>query len=161
MKPLPHLYEARLSGGPTGYATVSVSGLPDLIVAAPADWGGPGDSWSPEHLLIAAVESCFLLTLRGVARASKVEFTSLKISVAGTLDRKDGVTRFTEVVLRALMTIPEGVDRQRALRVMEKAEKSCLITASLSTPVRLEAEVLVAEPHSEDAGFARGRGADL
>jgi peroxiredoxin-like protein len=143
MKPLPHLYEARLSGGPTGYATVSVSGLPDLTVAAPADWGGPGDSWSPEHLLIAAIESCFLLTLRAVARASKVEFASLKVFVSGAIDRKDGVTRFTEVVLRPVMTIPAGTDRERALRVMEKAEKSCLITSSLSTPVRLEAEVLV------------------
>jgi peroxiredoxin-like protein len=144
MKPLPHLYEARLSGGPTDYATVSVSGLADLTVAAPAEWGGPGDSWTPEHLLIAAVESCFLLTLRAVARASKVEFTSLKVFVTGTVDRKDGITRFTDVVLRPVMTIPPGTDRERALRVMEKAEKSCLITASLSTPVRLEAEVIIA-----------------
>ena len=144
MKPLPHLYEARLTGGATGYATVAVTGLPDLASAPPADFDGPGDAWSPEDLLVASVATCFLFTLRAVARASKVEFVSVKASVAGTLDRKEGTTRFTEIVIRAAMTIPAGGDRERAMRVMEKAEKSCLITASLSTPVRLEAEVSAA-----------------
>jgi hypothetical protein len=30
------------------------------------------------------------------------------------------------------------------MRVMEKAEKACLVSATLATPVRLEAEVSVA-----------------
>ena len=141
MKPMPHLYEVRITGSATGYATVSAAGLPDLVSAPPADFDGPGDAWSPEDLLVASVATCFTFTLRAVARASKVEFASLKASVAGTLDRKEGVTRFTELVIRAAMTIPPGGDKERALRVMEKAEKSCLVTASLSTPVRLEAEV--------------------
>ena len=51
MKPLPHHYENRLTGRPEGYATVSAPGLPDLRLAPPVDFDGPGDAWSPEHLL--------------------------------------------------------------------------------------------------------------
>jgi organic hydroperoxide reductase OsmC/OhrA len=142
MKPLPHLYEIHLKGTPTGYASVSAEGLPDLRLAPPPDFGGPGDAWSPEQLLLAAVETCFLLTLRVVAQASKVEFTALHVRAEGTVDRTDSVTRFTKIVLRPRLTVAPGVDRSRAMRALEKSEKACLVAASLSTPVRLEAEIV-------------------
>ena len=131
MKPLPHTYTAQLSGGPEGYGLVSVAGIPELRTAPPTDFDGPGDACSPEHLLIAAVETCFLFTLRSVARASKLEFASLELSGEGTLDRKDGATRFTEIVLRPRLKLPIGGDRNTAMRVLEKSEKACLVSASL------------------------------
>lgn len=143
MKPLPHIYEIRLAGGPDGYATVSGAGIPELKTAPPLDFDGPGDAWSPEHLLLAAVETCFLFTLRSVARASKLEFQSLELSGTGRVDRKDGVTRFTEIVLQPRLQLGAGGDKDRALRILEKSEKACLVSSSLSTPVRLEPEVLV------------------
>jgi hypothetical protein len=57
-----------LTGGPAGHATLSVAGVPDLRAAPPLDFDGPGDAWSPEHLLMAAVETCFLFTLRAMAQ---------------------------------------------------------------------------------------------
>ena len=144
MKPLPHIYSAQLAGGPDGYAMVEAAGLPGIRVAPPADFDGPGDAWSPEHLLMAAVESCFLFTLRAVALASKLEFESLELSGEGTLDRKDGATRFTEIVLRPRLKLAAGADRDKAIRILEKSEKACLVSASLSTPIRLEAEIVFA-----------------
>jgi peroxiredoxin-like protein len=142
MKPLPHHYQARLTGGPTGYATMSVAGVPDLRSAPPADFDGPGDAWSPEHLVLAAVQTCFLFTLRAVARASRIEFQALELSAEGTVDRQDGGLRFTEIVLRPRLTLVPGADRDRALRVMEKSEKTCLVSASLATAIRLEPEIV-------------------
>ena len=141
LKPLPHHYEAHLAGGPDGYAVVSAPGVPELRMAAPADFDGPGDAWSPEHLLLAAAQSCSLLTLRALARASSLEFVSLAVDASGIVDRQDGVTRITEIVLRPRLVVVPGTDRERALRVLEKSEKHCLVTASLSTAVRLEAEI--------------------
>jgi organic hydroperoxide reductase OsmC/OhrA len=141
MKPFPHEYDVHLTGGPAGHATLSTPGIPDLRTAAPQEFDGPGDAWSPEHLLVAAVEACLLLTLRAVARASKVEFVSLAVEATGTVDRVDGITRFTGIVLRPRLVIPAGSDRAHALLVLEKSEKHCLVTASLSAPVRMEAEI--------------------
>src|SRR5688500_13392462 len=78
MKPLPHVYEITLTGAAAGYATASADGLPDLTTAPPAEYDGPGDAWSPEHLLLAAVSSCFLFTFRAVAKASHVEFVEVE-----------------------------------------------------------------------------------
>jgi peroxiredoxin-like protein len=141
MKPLPHHYEVHLSGGPAGYALLSSPGIPGLSVAAPADYDGPGDAWSPEHLLLGAVQACFLLTLRAISRASQLEFITLDLSATGTVNRENGITRFTEIILRPRMKVPAGTDRERALRVLEKSEKQCLVSASLSTPIRLVPEI--------------------
>ena len=95
-------------------------------------------------MLLGAVQSCFLFTLRSVAKLSKFEFKWLELSAHGVLERKDGVTRFTEIVLHPKLTVAPGTNRAQALRIMEKAEKACLVSASLSTPVRLEGEVIEA-----------------
>ena len=141
MKPLPHNYNVHLAGGPSGHAQLSTAGVPELRTAPPADFGGPGDAWSPEHLLLASVQACFLFTLRAIARLSQLEFVALDLDASGVVDRRDGATRFIEIVLRPTLTVAPGTDHQRALRILEKAEKACLVSASLSTTIRLEPRV--------------------
>jgi peroxiredoxin-like protein len=141
MKPLPHHYDVHLSGGQSGYAELATAGVPTLRTAPPADYDGPGDAWSPEHLLLASAEACFLFTLRAIARMSKVEFTKLELNATGTVARVDGVTRFTEVVLRPTLVVPAGINRERIRQILEKAKDTCLVSASLSTPMRLESEI--------------------
>jgi peroxiredoxin-like protein len=143
MKPLPHIYRLHLVGEAGAYAVFSDAGLPDLRTAPPADFDGPGDAWSPEHLLLAAVESCYVFTFQAIARASKLAFTSLEVSGEGIVDRKDGVTRFSAIALRPRLRLATGNDRDRAMRILEKSEQACLVSASLSTPIRLEAEIVI------------------
>ncbi|HEY7540971.1 MAG TPA: OsmC family protein [Methylomirabilota bacterium] len=143
MKPLPHRYEVRIAGGPVGRATLASPGVPDLVTAAPADFGGPGDAWSPEQLLLASVNACFLLTFRAIAQASRIEFTSLAVDGEGIVDRGNGRMRFTEIVLHPRLALPAGADPTRVRWALEKAEKTCLVSASLSTPIRLEPEIAV------------------
>jgi peroxiredoxin-like protein len=138
MKPLPHDYEVTLTGAAAGYATVSAAGLPDLTTAPPTDYDGPGDAWSPEHLLLAAVSSCFLFTFRAVARASHVEFVEVEADTAGTVDRTGGVTRFTDIILRPTVSTPSGADAAAVQRAIDKAASRCLVSSSLDTPVRVQ-----------------------
>jgi hypothetical protein len=58
------------------------------------------------------------------------------------LSTPGGVTRFTETVLRPRLTLPAGADRGRALHILERTEKSCHVSASLSTPLRLQLELV-------------------
>ncbi len=143
MKPLPHIYRVHLRGGTGSYAVLSETGLPEMQVAPPADFDGPGDAWSPEHLLMASVESCFLFTFHAIAHASKLAFISMELSGEGIVDHKDGITRFSAIVLRPTLRLASNNDRDRAMRLMEKSEKACLVSASLSTPVRLEPEIII------------------
>jgi peroxiredoxin-like protein len=141
MTSLPHRYQVAIGNDAAEYAVMSAGGLPDLRVAAPIDFGGPGDAWTPEQLLLGAVQSCFVLTLNVAARLSKIHVVDLKVDTVGIVDRRDGVTRFTDIVLRPKLTVAAGTGHERALRLLEKSEKNCLVSASLATPVRIEAEI--------------------
>lgn len=142
MQPYPHVYTVQASAQPEGDAPVSSPGLPTLTTAPPAEFGGPGDRWSPETLFCAAVADCFLLSFRAVARASKFDWLALECRVDGTLERVEKTTRFTEVLTVATLRVPAGANRDRAVRLMEKAEKVCLISNSLVCERRLEATVV-------------------
>jgi organic hydroperoxide reductase OsmC/OhrA len=142
MHPYPHQYTVHVSAEPTGDVPLDSAGLPTLATAPPAEFDGPGDRWSPETLLCAAVADCFVLSFRAVARASKLEWTSLDARVDAKLDRVDGRTFFTEFVVHATLQVPAGTDRERATRLMEKAEHVCLVSNSLVAQRRLESTVI-------------------
>jgi len=140
----PHTYIVAASAQSDSNITTSSPDLVDLEVAAPAEFGGPGDQWSPETLLVAAVADCFILSFKAIARASKMEWISLSCDVDGVLEKVDRVTQFTAFHIRATLDVPDGTRQDKAERLMAMAEKSCLITNSLIADSDLEAEVRVA-----------------
>ena len=143
MHPYPHLYSVAASARPEGDVPVTSAGLPALVTAPPAEFDGPGDRWSPETLLVAAVADCYLLSFRGVARANKFAWNSLECSVEGKLDRIDGKTHFTHIVVRATLRAPAGTDEAKAVQLMERAEHVCLISNSLVAARSVETQVIL------------------
>ena len=144
MQDLPHHYSVAASAAAEGEVELSAAALEPIRSAAPAEFGGPGDRWSPETLLVAAVADCFILTFRAIARASKLPWTALKCQVVGQLERAGGTTRFTEFTVNATLEVPGEASGDKARRLLEKAEAGCLISNSLSGAKRLEANVVVA-----------------
>lgn len=144
MDAYPHRYKVQAAAMAEGSVTLGSERLPSLSSAPPTQFGGPGDQWSPETLLVAAVADCLILTFRAIARASKLAWLDLDCDAEGVLDRVDGVTRFTEVRLHARLTLPQGGDIERGKHLLEKAETSCLITRSLKAEPVLTADVTIA-----------------
>ena len=138
MQDFPHHFRVSANGLPAGIVEVTGEDLEPVFTAPPKEFGGPGDRWSPESLLVAAVADCFILTFRAVAKASRLDWTSLRCEVVGTLDRQDRVTRFTKMKVHASLTVPPGTDDSKAGRLLEKAESGCLITNSLSAEIQLK-----------------------
>ena len=60
------------------------------------------------------MQTCFLFTLRAIAQASRVDFISLDLDAAGTVDRQDGVTRFTEKIAARIQLTAAVLRRARA-----------------------------------------------
>lgn len=140
MDPLPHRYRVDAASD-AEHITLSAPGLPPITSAPPLEFDGPGDQWSPETLFVAAAVDCFILTFRAIARASSFVWERLSCSGEGVLDRVDGTTRFTGLALSARLTVPAGGDAQKAKRLLEKADRSCLITNSLPLRPTLTCEV--------------------
>lgn len=141
MQSFPHHYTVTAAGKGEDNIRVSAPNLPDLLTAAPPEFDGPGGLWSPETLLVAAVANCFILTFRAIARASNFAWSELRCEAVGRLDRVERVTQFTEIQLTVALTAPAGAEREKAQRLLEKAEQSCLISNSLKAQRILHIEV--------------------
>lgn len=142
MENFPHRYEVEATAGPDGDVGLAGHGLDSIYSAPPPEFGGPGDRWSPETLLVAAVADCFVLSFRAISRASKLPWESLECRVEGILDREERITKFTRFLVTATLRVPPDTNESRAQRILQKAEDSCLITNSLSGSTHLEATVL-------------------
>ena len=132
MQDYPHRYKASARGGVEGIIDTASPGLRDIPAMPPPEFDGPGDKWSPETMLVASIASCFILTFRAVARASRFDWNVLTCEVTGVLDRVDRVTQFTEFYIDVSLRLPEGGNTHQAHRLAEKSEQICLVTNSLT-----------------------------
>jgi len=148
MLPYPHRYSVTAGGAATGAVRLASPGLTALDSAPPVEFDGPGDLWSPETLLCAAVADCFVLTFRAVARASKLPWSALDCRVEGVLDRVDGSARFVRYITHATLQLGPGADAERARLLLEKAERGCLVANSLTGQRELVAVVLPAPDYA-------------
>jgi len=107
-----------------------------IEVATPPEFpkGIPG-IWSPEHLFTASVNSCLMTTFLAIAENSKLEFKSFNCKAKGKLDQVDGKFLMTEITLEPTVILVHEEDKDRALRVLEKSEKACLISNSIKSKV--------------------------
>ena len=143
MQKFPHYYHAQAHGQPIGSLATHSGELTKLDIAAPKEFDGPGDKWSPEELLVASVADCLILTFRAIANASKLEWSDLSCEAKGTLEMVDRKTQFTEIFINASLTINSQEDETKAIQLLEKAENNCLITNSLTAKTHLQANVIV------------------
>jgi organic hydroperoxide reductase OsmC/OhrA len=141
MQPFPHHYSVVARAAAQGDVTLTGDRLPVIPSAPPTEFGGPGDRWSPETLMVAAVADCFVLTFRGIAGVSRFPWVALECSVTGTVDRVERVTQFTALEVRARLRVPSGANEDQARRLLAKAEETCLVTNSLKVRPHLAAVV--------------------
>jgi peroxiredoxin-like protein len=112
--------------------------------SAPPEFRGEAGLWTPEHFFLAAVAACFITTFRTIAEISRFDPVSLDISVEGVVGKGEGGYEFTHVVLRPHLTIGDETDRQRGTRLLEKTERSCLVSRSLKSKVTMEPRIELA-----------------
>jgi peroxiredoxin-like protein len=142
MHPFPHHYSVNASVRPDGDVPLSTEGVRVIESSPPKEFDGPGNQWSPEGLLTASVADCFVLNFRAIATASKFSWHSLEARTKGTLDRVEGKMRFTRFDTHAKLHVAAGADVERAKKLLEKAESSCLVSNSLNSERHLTMEVV-------------------
>lgn len=145
---MPTVYSYRTTAHWTEHTQgiVEAEAIPRTInFAAPPEFGGEPGLWTPEHLLLASVSTCYVATLRAVAEASRLRFSSLQLTAEGTIEKQEGGFRFTRIQLRPVVTIDKEDERERMGRLLEKAERVCLVSRSLACATVLEPKIVVQE----------------
>jgi peroxiredoxin-like protein len=135
-------YNTRVEWTGERHGDLGAPALPKLEVDAPPEFKGHEGVWTPEHLFVASVNSCFMTTFLAIAENSKLEFVKFNADAEGTLEKVEGQgLMMTHITLRPRLVVKHSRDTERALRIFQKAERHCLIANSIRTETRLEPQV--------------------
>ncbi len=116
---------------------------PPIRFSAPLEFQGEAGVWTPEHFFTSAVATCFVTTFQAIAVFSKFAAAGLEVSVDGQVEKREGGYRFTRVTVRPVLTVQKEGDRERGLRLLEKAERACLVSRSLNSEIILDPRIVL------------------
>jgi organic hydroperoxide reductase OsmC/OhrA len=125
---------------------LETAGKPDLVVGSPPEFRGEEGYWTPEHLFVAAVESCTMTTFISLADRRGVVFDQYSSESEGLLEFDGTGLSFTKIVIRVEVVIPEEQDADAVLAVLDETHDACLIGRSMRTEVIIEPQVVTSTP---------------
>jgi organic hydroperoxide reductase OsmC/OhrA len=143
--PFPHQYTVSLEDR-------QLLAPPRAPIAAgpPPQFGGTDTVWSPEELLVGSALACLWTTFEAYARRDHLAVARWSGTGTAVLDRAPGVPAFTSLVLHVELAVAGG-DEEHARRLLETAEKKCIISNALRIPVTLELVVHATAPLDRSA----------
>ena len=141
---LVHYYETTIKWDEGRIGTLSSETLNSFKVATPPDFPkGVPNTWSPEHLYVASINTCLMTTFLAIAENSKLEFISFSSESKGKLEKVDGRFMISEVELMPEIKVKNERDKERAGRIIVKAEEHCLISNSVKTKIVLSPNIII------------------
>ena len=128
------------TSGSTGLAK-SDSAPNAIHFTAPTEFGGLEGRWTPEELLLAAVAGCYTTTLQVIAGMAQFNFIDLQVEASGTVRKTESGYTFTQIVVRPNLKIRSVEERERALELLKRAEKLCLVSRAIGTTIKFEPQL--------------------
>jgi peroxiredoxin-like protein len=141
-----HHYKVKLNWESERKGLISSPDLySNIQVATPPEFpNGIAGMWSPEHLLVASVNSCLMTTFLAIAENSKFNFINFESRADGKLEKVDGRLMISEIVLAPVISVSNEAAREKGLRILQKSEAACLISNSIKSTIVFKPEIKVA-----------------
>ena len=123
-------------------AKTTMSGISETEIGPPPEYGGSPNSLNPEEMLVASVNSCIMLVFFHFAKKYEVEIVSYHSNVNGKVEKTKNGLRFTNVEVRAKVSLGNPDSVEKIEEIAQLAEKYCLVSGSLACPVQYNVEVV-------------------
>lgn len=123
-------------------AKTKMSGISETEVGPPPEYGGSPNSLNPEEMLVASANSCIMLVFYHFANKYEVEITSYHSDVEGKVEKTKNGLRFTNIEVRAKVSLDGAGSAEKIKQIAELAERYCLVTGSLVCPIQYNVEVV-------------------
>ena len=137
-----YFYETEIEWKGDKDLQVASGKLPAIAAGAPPEFKGREGLWAPEHLFIASLNSCYMLTLLAIAEFSKIVIVSFSSNAKGKLEKVAGSSyQVTEIVVKPRVVIASVADLARMPRIFEKAKENCFVSNSIKSTIKIEPEV--------------------
>lgn len=123
-------------------ARTSMSGISELEVGPPQEYGGNPNTLNPEEMLVASVNSCIMLVFYHFANKYEVEITSYNSDAEGKVEKTKNGLRFMNVQVKAKIGLANLNQVEKIEEIAKLADQYCLVSGSLTCPVHYEVEVI-------------------
>lgn len=132
-----HIFRAKVSWKEGKKGILEFEGKPELEFATPPEFGGPKETFSPEELFVAAINSCTLTTFLYFAERLGVRLLKYSCTAEGAVEKTEGPYVFKEVTLRPTIEVEGKEMAKKAARAIELAHKYCIVTRSVDKQVKI------------------------
>jgi organic hydroperoxide reductase OsmC/OhrA len=138
------LFEVDLEWGNKNEGNLSTKDVFGFIqVTTPAQFGGKGELWSPEHLFLGAISSGFMTTCMAYANKMALDIAHFECAIIGQIEIIEGKYKFTNINLYPKLFIANEEQRTKATIALNKTHKYSLITNSINAIIYYHSEVLI------------------
>ena len=133
--------ELRWSGSKRG--SLSSPGKLNIGIATPPEFNCEEGYWSPEELLLSAVDSCIMTTFLHYAERKKINFSIYESETEGVVERIDDQFMFSKIKVKPKISVELEEDIDKIKQLMILAEKNCFISNSIKSEVEVMPEIKV------------------
>jgi len=112
------------------------SGPGELEVGPAPEFEGNPETLNPEEMFVAAINNCLMTTFFYFVRKLNVEISSYYSEAQALLEKQKDGFRFTNVEVRAEVTLKQEELAEKVRELGDLVEKYCLVSRSVVCPVR-------------------------
>ncbi len=136
------LFETQLNWLTDKKGILTAYDVKDIIrVGLPRKFGGQGEEWSPEHLLLNALSSCFMTTYLDLSDKIGFDISHFECRTIGQIEMLAGKLEFTSINLYPKIFLANDTDRDKATVCLQKTQAYCLVSNSLKSQVIYHTEI--------------------
>ena len=121
------------------------TGPGELQVGPAPEFEGSPETLNPEEMFVASINNCLMTTYFYFVRKLNIEIVSYYSDAEGQIEKQKDGFRFTKVEVRAKVTLQQQDLVEKARELGDLAEKYCLVSRSVTCPVRYSLVVQVKE----------------
>ncbi|MCG1029205.1 OsmC family protein [Virgibacillus halodenitrificans] len=137
--------KATWSGGRNSDGFIESTNLKTKI-SIPPEMDGPGIGTNPDEMLLGAAATCYVITLAAMIERAELPLENMGLNSEGIVDVTKGVFTYKKIIHRPEVTLKENATEEQInqlKKLVEKAEKSCMISRAIQGNVEIELEAVI------------------
>lgn len=129
-------------GGRNNVGSIDAGNLKTKI-SIPQEMDGPGIGTNPDEMLLGAAATCYVITLAAMIERAKLPLKEMELDSEGIVDVTNGIFTYKRIIHRPTVVLDNTATEKnyrRLERLVDRAEKSCMISRALQGNVTISVE---------------------
>lgn len=136
-----HFYlKADWPGGRNSVGSIETGNLKTKI-SIPPEMDGPGVGTNPDEMLLGAAATCYVITLAAMIERANLPLEEMAHDAEAVVDVTNGLFTYKKIIHKPTVVLKQTAterDHAKLKLLVEKAEKSCMISRAIQGNVELE-----------------------